>query len=373
MNKFIADRLGNFDSSKIRLAFELAEDIPNPIDLSIGYPEDNSPSYVKDAGIKAIEENKTRYIASSGLPELRQAIAQKLQKENGIKTQVGNVLVTPGVTTGILLSYLAVLNPSDEVLLPDPFFPPYRDLARMLGAVPRFIDTAPSFQLTAENIEPLITPKSKVLVINSPNNPSGAIYPEAELRKIADLAKRHDLLVISDEVYEYFSYDEPHFSIGSVYPNTLTLNGLSKSYAMTGWRVGYINGPAEIVAAINELQQYIVFSSSSIAQYAALPAFSHDPSEMVAKYKGKRNHAKEILNKAFPDIYGAQGAFYFFLKLPHGAKDTNFVNRLTHRGLIILPGGAFSEHDDYVRVSFAAETDNLDKGLELLCESVKAL
>lgn len=373
MNRFLAKRLEKFDSGKIRAAFELAEDIPDPIDLSIGFPEDDTPQYIKNAGIKAIQQGHTRYTSSNGLLELREAIANKLRVENQIKTNASRVTITPGVTTGILLAYMAILNPGDEVLLPDPFFPPYKDLALVLGAKPKLVDTAPSFQLTAAAIEALITPKTKVIIINSPNNPSGAIYPEGELRKIAALAKKHDLLIISDEVYEHFSYDLKHFSIGSIYPNTLTLNGFSKSYAMTGWRIGYINGPAKIIEAINDLQQYIVFSSSSVAQYAALEAFRFSPNKLTYKYAEKRDRSNEILSQKFTNICGAQGAFYFFLKLPPGIIDMGFVNLMTHRGVIILPGSAFSQHNNYIRVSFATEAKNLERGLELICESIDIL
>lgn len=370
MNDYLAKRLEKFDSSKIRTAFELAKDIPNSIDLSIGFPEDDTPKYIKSAGIKAINEGRTRYTPSNGILELRQVIADKLRTKNQIETDAENITITPGVTTGIMLAYMATLDRGDEVLLPDPFFPPYKDLALLLGAVPKLIDTAPSFQLTAKLLEPHITPKTKLLIINSPNNPSGAIYPEGELRKIAALAKKHKLLIISDEIYENFSYDIKHFSIGSIYPNTLTLNGFSKGYAMTGWRIGYINGPSEIIKGINELQQYMVFSSSSIGQYAALEAFRYGTDKMVCKYVKKRDHSAEILSQAFPDICGAQGAFYFFLKLPIDITDVGFVNHMAHRGVVVLPGSAFSQHKDYIRISFAAETKNLNKGLELICESI---
>ncbi|MEO8785048.1 MAG: aminotransferase class I/II-fold pyridoxal phosphate-dependent enzyme [Candidatus Saccharimonadales bacterium] len=371
--KQIADRLDHFDSSKIRLAFELARQIPNPIDLSIGFPEDNTPSAIKQAGIRAIQDNQTRYVDSNGLPKLRVGIADKLWRDNRIKVKPSQVTVTPGVTTGILLAYLALLNPGDEILLPDPFFPPYRDLASMVGAKPVLVDTAPTFQLTAALIEPLITSRTKVLAINSPNNPSGAVYPKAELVKIAKLAAKHKLTIISDEVYEYFSYDQPHFSIGSIYPNTLTLNGFSKSYAMTGWRIGYIAGPTDIVEAINELQQYIVFSSSSIAEYAALAAIKVSPHSVGIKYQKKRDSALHALSGSFPAIYGGRGAFYLFLQLPNGITDVEVVRQVSHSGVIVLPGSAFSAHNDYIRVSFAAETANLAKGLRILCQAIDTL
>jgi aspartate/methionine/tyrosine aminotransferase len=284
MRSYLAKRLQNFDSSKIRAAFEFAEDIPNLIDLSIGFPEDDTPDYVKLAAAEAIKNNHTRYTAANGLAALRQAIARKLEKENQISATPDSITITPGVTTGILLSYLAILDPGDEILLPDPFFPPYHDLAVMLGAKAVLVDTAPTFQLTAALIEPLITAKTKALVVNSPNNPSGAVYPKEELVKIAALAKKHGLLIISDEIYEHFTYDAEHFSIGSIYRETLTLNGFSKGYAMTGWRIGYIAGPQMIIDAINELQQYTVFSSSSISQHAALAALRQRPRDIAVNY-----------------------------------------------------------------------------------------
>jgi aspartate/methionine/tyrosine aminotransferase len=369
----IAHRLNDFDSGKIRLAFELAKEIPDQIDLSIGFPEEDTPDNVKQAGIRAIQMDHTRYLPTNGLAELRQRIAHKLKSENGIPAQADDISVTPGLTTAILLCYLALLNPGDEVILPQPLFPPYYELAKIAGGVPVPLSTFPDFQLTAKSIQKKITARTKLLVVNSPNNPTGAVYDEAELREIAALAKRHGIIVISDEIYEYFTYDKPHFSIGSIYKDTLTLNGFSKAYAMTGWRVGYISGPADIVEAINQLQQYIVFSSSSIAQYAALEAVKRPPLHLRDSYKTKRDTAVRILKDTFPDITGAQGAYYLFLKLPPGLEDVKVVNHLSHRGVIVLPGSAFSDRQDYIRVSFAGDLRKLKTGLNRLNESVKIL
>jgi aspartate/methionine/tyrosine aminotransferase len=363
----IAKRLQKFDSSAIRHAFELAAEIPNPIDLSIGYPEDNTPDYIKAAAIKAINENFTQYTPSDGMFELRSAIAEKLTRENKIATDADHVTVTPGVTTGILLTYLAILDPGDEILIPDPYFPPYKDLAIMVGAKPVYVDTYPDFQLTAEKIKPLINRRTKALLINSPNNPTGAVYPTAELKKIAQLAKDHDILLISDEIYEHFNYDIPHFSVGSIYPKTITLNGFSKAYAMTGWRVGYIAGPVEVIQAINELQQYIVFSSSSISQKAAMAAFRHSPVNLTNKYREKRDITVKKLGTEFK-LQGSQGAFYAFVKLPKGINDLEYIDLAAKQGVIILPSRAFSTHKDYVRIAFAANKTTLLKGLRVICE-----
>jgi aspartate aminotransferase/aminotransferase len=361
----IAKRLNNFDSGPLRRAFSLARQYPDAIDLSIGFPEDDTPEYIKSAGIAAIKNNHTRYSPSNGIPELRAAIAEKLRLDNNVEFTPEQVAVTPGVTTGILLTYLALLDPGDEILIPDPFFPPYFHLATMLGATPVLIDTYPNFQLTAELIEPNITPRTKALLINSPNNPSGAIYPENELRRIAELAKKHNLIILSDEIYEHFSYDVPHFSIASIYPQTVVLNGFSKAFAMTGWRIGYLAGFTEFIQAVNELSQYAVFSVSSIAERAALEALTESPGELTGKYRAKRdtclNHLTPILN-----INGAQGAFYAFVPLPEGVTDLEFCDAAAKQGVIVLPSRAFSRRRDYARIAFATNQDDLEEGLRRL-------
>lgn len=370
---FISKRLESFDTLKIRSAFELGSQTPGAIDLSIGFPEDDTPDHIKAAGIAAIKNNHTRYTASDGLPALKQAIAEKISRENDIKTSPGQVSVTPGLTTAILLTYLSTLDSGDEILIPEPYFPPYKDLALMLGIKPVLVDTTPSFQLTADLLKHFITPKTKAIIVNSPNNPSGAVYPKKELIKIAALAKRHNLLIISDEVYEHFNYDGKHFSIGSVYPLTLTLNGFSKSYSMTGWRIGYIRGPEDIIEAINVVQQCVVFSSSSIGQHAALAAVGQSPKNVTKKYRSKRDMAKKLLGPIFTDIKGGQGAFYLFLKLPAGVRDMDLVNTLAEHGVIVLPGSAFSHHQNYIRISYGGNTNELRTGLGLLGELVKNL
>jgi aspartate/methionine/tyrosine aminotransferase len=373
MSDRLAHRLHDFDSGKIRLAFELAKEIPDQIDLSIGFPEEDTPAAVKQAGIDAIRADRTRYLPTNGLAELRSRIAHKLKAENHIVLTADNISVTPGLTTAILLCYLALLNPGDEVILPQPLFPPYYELAKIAGGAPVPLGTFPDFQLTAEMVGRVITSKTKLLVINSPNNPTGAVYDEAELRKIAALAEKHGIILMSDEIYEHFSYDKPHFSIGSIYKDTLTLNGFSKAYAMTGWRVGYIGGPEDMIEAINQLQQYVVFSSSSIAQYAALEAIKHPPLHLQNSYKIKRDTALKSLKDTFSDIQGGQGAFYLFLKLPDGLEDVKVVNQLSHRGVIVLPGSAFCDRKDYIRVSFAGNLRKLETGLQRLTESIKIL
>jgi len=361
----IAKRIDSIDSSPFRHAFSLSQKYPDAINLSLGFPEDDTPEYIKAAGIAAITGNQTRYTPSNGIPELRAAVAEKLRRENSIDAAPERVTIVPGLTTGILLTYMALLDPGDEILIPDPFFPPFRDLAPLLGATPVLVDTYPDFQLTAAALERHITSRTKALLINSPNNPTGAVYPDSELRKIAALAERHDLVILSDEIYEHFNYDAPHFSIASIYPKTIVLNGFSKAYAMTGWRLGYLAGPGEFIAAVNELAQYAVFSVSSIGERAALAALRESPAGVTDRYRVKRDLCQSGLESIFGNCR-AQGAFYAFAKLPDGMTDLEFCEAAAEQGVIVLPSRAFSKRQDYIRVSFGMDRDYLEEGLRRL-------
>lgn len=364
---FIAQRLNSFDSSHFRDAVRKQSELLLPIDLSIGIPEELTPEHVKAAGIKAIQEDRTVYTSANGILELRTALAKKLNGENHIPCTPDSVTIVPGLTTGQLLVYLAILDPGDEIIVFDPYYPPYPHLATMAGAEVVYASTLPTFQPDLPMLEACITDKTKAIVVNSPNNPTGAVYSELTLRKIAAIAERHNVLIISDEIYEHFVFEGSHFSIGSIYPNTITMNGFSKEHAMTGWRVGYITGPSDIIDAINELQQYVVMSSSSVAQHAALAALHHHKTqEIVDRYRAKRHLVVKRLTDAGYDIHGVQGAFYAFIKAPHDMTDIEFVDKATEHGLIIVPGRAFSKLHGFVRISYGADIHTLQKGLDVL-------
>lgn len=363
---FIAQRLDLFDSSDFRDAIKKQALLTDPVDLSIGLPEEITPKHIKAAGIKAIKQDKTTYTPANGLPELREALALKLRAENNVDVTASQVTVVPGLTTGQLLVYLAVLDPGDEVIVFDPYYPPYPHLASMVGARVVYVSTLPNFQPDVRAIEASITDKTKLIVLNTPNNPSGAVYPESTLRKIAAIAEKNNILLISDEIYEHFVYEGKHFSVGSIYPNTITMNGFSKEHAMTGWRIGYIAGPQEIIDAINELQQYVVMSSSSIAQHAALAALQKKPERVLKRYKAKRDLVVDRLTKLGYQVHGADGAFYAFVKAPHNLTDIEFVNRATDYGLIVVAGRAFSQLHGYIRISYGADIKTLRRGLDIL-------
>lgn len=361
----LSNRLNNFDSSALRDAFKKQAELVNPVDLSIGYPEEYTPKHISKAGIKAINDNHTNYTPPNGTFELRQSLAKKLQTENSLYCNPETVTVVPGLTTGQLLIYLAILNPEDEVIVFDPYYPPYKELAQMLGARVINVATLPTFQPDIEAIKANITHKTKVMVINTPNNPSGAIYSQDTLTELADIAEKHNILIISDEIYEHFAYDRQHFSIGSIYGNTVTLNGFSKAYAMSGWRIGYMTGPLEIIEAINELQQYIVFSSSSIAQQAALQAIKHPP-KISGIYRKKRDLVYDSLTSKGVEVRGLEGAYYAFFQIPHDMTDLEFIDKASNENLILLPGRAFSETHGYVRLSYGANIQTLKQGLHIL-------
>jgi aspartate/methionine/tyrosine aminotransferase len=372
MQKRLSDRLEAFDSSIFRDVVHKQRSLIDPIDLSIGIPEDLTPLHIKAAGISAITNDKTEYTPANGIPELREEIRKKLHRENNIEVEINQITVVPGLTTGQLLIYMAILDPGDEIIVMDPGYPPYIQLAKALGAEVMPILTLPSFQLDIPEIEASITNKTKAIVINTPNNPTGAVYPESDLRKIAEIADRHGLYVISDEIYEHFIYEGSHFSIGSIYPDTITMHGFSKEYSMTGWRLGYITGPIDVIDAINELQQYAVMSSSSIAQHAALEAIKsvHD---VVDKYQKKRDLVVKNLEECGLKITGAQGSYFVFFQAPNDMTDLEFAELCLRHNLIVVPGRAFSSRHGFIRLSYGAPFHVVEKGTKVITDIINML
>ena len=361
----VANRLKDFDSRIFQEVFHKIKTLNNPIDLSIGVPEEPTPDFIKLAGMGAIYNNQTKYTPANGILALRQAIAKKLAAENAIAVDPAAISLVPGLTTGLLIVYLATLNPGDEVLIMDPSYPPYSHLASVAGAAAIPVPTLPDFQLDLAAITAAITPKTRLIVINTPNNPTGAVYHKADLLKLAAVAKKHDIIVVSDEMYESFLYRGEHFSIGSIYPNTITMNGFSKSHAMTGWRLGYVAGPQVIIDAINQLQQYIVFCPSSIAQHAALASFD----QLIPtrpSYVQKRQLIFDRLQTAGYHINGSDGAYYTYFEVPKGLNDMEFVELAAKHNLILLPGRAFSRLQTFVRLSYGGSMKDVEKGLDII-------
>jgi aspartate aminotransferase/aminotransferase len=358
----LAKRTKMIDSSGIRKVFDLAAKLENPVNLSIGQPDFDVPEEIKEIGIKSIREGFNSYTVTQGIPELRDAVCEQYRDRHGVEFE--DILITSGVSGGLTLAFIALVEEGDEVLLTDPYFVMYKHLANLFGGKPVFLDTYPDFAVSPEKLEEKVTQRTKMLVLNSPANPTGRVYSGDELREIAEFARRHDLLVISDEIYDHFIYDESHETFAKYYEKTLLLNGFSKSSAMTGWRVGYAAGPHEVVESMKTLQQYSFVCAPSFAQKAGVAALNLDISRQIDQYRAKRDLIYEGLRGHF-EVEKPGGAFYIFPKAP-GGDGVKFVEKAIADNLLIIPGNVFSEQNSHFRISFAAPDETIRQGVEIL-------
>jgi len=359
----IASRMAKLDASGIRKVFDLAAKMENPINLSIGQPDFDVPQPIKDAAIKAIQDGHNRYTVTQGLAELHEAIRVKLKKDRDWEPE--NLLVTSGVSGALVLAMLVMIEEGDEVIIGDPYFVMYKHLVNLAGGTPVFIDTyTTGFEMTAQSIEAAITDKTKLILLNSPGNPTGAVSSFDELEKIADVARAHDIYVITDEIYEDFTYEGSCPSISKLYDKVLLFHGFSKTYAMTGWRMGFAAGPAEVLAEMTKLQQYSFVCAPSMAQVAAIEAFNIDTSPYVDQFRQKRDRIYNGLKEDF-DIIKPRGAFYIFPKAPWGTA-TEFVEAAIEENVLMIPGSVFSERDTHFRISYATTHEDIDCGIDVL-------
>lgn len=349
-----------------------------------GEPDFDTPDFIKAAAIAALQAGKTKYTASSGIPELRQAIADKLLLENHFEVTKEQVIVSCGAKQSVFNTIAAVCNPGDEVLIPAPYWTSYPEMVRAVGAVPVFIDTKfeNGWKLTAEDFDNHMSGRTKLLILNSPNNPTGSVYTREELEAIAEVAVAEDILVLSDEIYEKLIYnDKEHISIASLNPHikdlTITVNGFSKAYSMTGWRLGYLAAPLPIAHAIDNFQSHTTSNPTTFAQYGALAAITADQGfvsdmrdefDMRRRYMLGRLRAINSVRVLEPD-----GAFYFLVDTsPISMKSINLTEKLLSRYQVAaVPGIAFG-NDYSVRLSYATSLDIIKTGLdrfENFCQS----
>ena len=359
----IADRMKQMDASGIRKVFDLAAKMTDPINLSIGQPNFDVPDGVKDAAIDAIRAGKNKYTQTQGTAELRALLARSCREEFGWDDD-RLYLVTSGVSGALMLTMQTLVDPGDEVVFTDPYFVMYSHLVDLAGGVPVLVDTYPDFRPDPQRIADAITDRTRLLIVNSPANPTGAVYSEAELRQIAEIAAERDLLVISDEIYNLFCYDEPFVSMAGLYENTLLMRGFSKSYAMTGWRMGWCTGPRAIIEKMTMLQQYSFVCAPSMAQAAAVVALDTDMSAEVAAYKRKRDMVHAALGESF-GLVKPGGAFYAFVPAP-GGDATAFVTEAIENNVLIIPGNVFSMKNTHFRISYATTDEKLLQGLDIL-------
>jgi aspartate aminotransferase/aminotransferase len=359
---WIADRMKHIDASGIRKAFDMAKAMKDPINLSIGLPDFDVPEPVKAAATAAIEAGRNAYTVTQGIPELR----GKLQA--AVDAQLGHadrqVLVTAGTSGALLLALCCAVNPGDEVIIFDPYFVMYRHLGTLAGGVSVLVDTYPDFRLDAAKVAALVTGRTKCVVVNTPVNPTGIVATADETRALAELCRDRGLLLISDEVYRAFCYDRPFASPASWNEDVLVVDGFSKTYGMTGWRLGYAHGPSRLIQEMAKLQQFSFVCAPSMAQHGGVVALDQDLTAQIDAYRRKRDMVVEALSDDF-DLPHPEGAFYAFPRAPWGT-GSEFVAEAIRNNLLIIPGNVFSRRDSHFRISYAVDDQTLRRGLDQL-------
>ncbi len=362
MDHWIAERTKAFDSSGIRKVFDLAAKLKDPVNLSIGQPDFDVPKPIRDACIQAIENGKNSYSPTQGLSALREKLQGEVQNRYAHADR--DVFVSSGTSGGLVLAILSMVNPGDEVIIFDPYFVMYEPLVQLVGGTPVLIDTYPDFAIDLDRVTSAITPRTKMILFNSPANPTGIVASAREVEGLAKLAAEHEIVLVSDEIYSQFCYDETFLSPAQFNDQTLVIDGFSKSHAMTGWRLGFVHGPSHIIQTMIKLQQYTFVCAPQPAQWAGIAARDFDTTELMEAYRTKRNRIVEGLRDDY-DIVAPGGAFYVFPRVPHGS-GTDFVTRAIENNLLIIPGKIFSERDTHFRISYAADDRTLDRGIEIL-------
>ena len=366
-SNWISERSKSFDNSGIRKVFDLASNLKNPVNLSIGQPDFDVPAEVKKACIEAIQAGKNAYSQSQGIGPLKEklqaAVDQRYQHEDR------KVFVCSGTSGGLVLSMMGLLNPGDEVIIFDPYFLMYVPLVQLAGGTPVLIDTYPDFRIDLQTVSDAITSKTKLIILNSPGNPTGVTATTEEVEGLANLAAEHNIALLSDEIYSEFVFDGELATPADTNPDTIVIDGFSKSHAMTGWRVGWVHGPSAVIDTMIKLQQYSFVCAPQPAQWGGLAALDVEMSGYRNDYREKRDLIVSGLEDVF-EFTEPGGAFYLFAKVPRGT-GTEFVTRAIEKDLLIIPGGIFSNRDTHIRISFAAPNETLERGIEILRELAK--
>ena len=371
-------------------AKELREKGIDVIGFGAGEPDFDTPDFIKEACIRALKEGKTKYAPSPGIPQLREAIAEKLYKENKIEYKPSEIVITTGAKMALFLIFMAILNEGDEVILPSPYWVTYPEQIRLFGGVPIEVKLKEEngFKLTLEDIKDKVSERTKAIVINSPNNPTGAVYDEGELKKISEFCLEKEIFIISDECYEYFVYDNKKFISPASFSEeirkiTFTVNAFSKSYSMTGWRVGYVACDEKYAKVISNLNSQSVSNATTFAQYGALEALKNEKSgEFVSRmretFEKRRNVAYEMLSQ-IPNVsvVKPEGAFYIFPNFKYYSEklgnDIKLSQFLLEEGKVaVVPGSAFGE-GGYLRISYALSDEKLIEGIERIKKTLEKI
>jgi aspartate aminotransferase/aminotransferase len=359
----VARRAAAFDSSGIRKAFDLAAKLHDPINLSIGQPDFAMPERARAAAKSAIDAGKNGYTPTQGIPALRERLEARARAETGQAYR--RLLVTSGTSGGLVLALMALLDPGDEVIVFEPAFVMYRPLVEFLGGTVVAIDTSPSFTVDVDRVNAAITPRTKVILLNTPANPTGVVASAEVVRALAALADRHGITIISDELYRTLCYDAPFASPAVHSERVVVLDGFSKSHAMTGWRVGWLHGPADVVDVCAMIQQYTFVCAPQVGQWAAVEALECPMDVPLAECRRKRDK----LVAGLRDHYEFQvpgGAFYLYLRAPGGSGSAFAERAVAEEKLIVVSGKVFGTADTHFRIAYTTDDRTLDRGIEAL-------
>lgn len=371
MRNPLADKVVEIKPSGIRKFFDIVSEMKDAISLGVGEPDFDTPWHIRDEGIYSLEKGRTFYTSNAGLKDLRMEICSYLKRKCNMEYDwAKEVLVTVGGSEAIDMGLRAMINPGDEVLIPQPSYVSYEPCAILAGAKPVIIELKAEneFRLTAEELEAAITDKTKILILPYPNNPTGAIMEKGDLEAIAKVIIKHDIFVISDEIYAELSYKERHVSIASLpgmQERTILINGFSKAYAMTGWRLGYACGPAEIIKQMTKIHQFAIMCAPTTSQYAAVEALRNgdaDIEEMRVAYNQRRRYLMNAFQKMGLECFEPYGAFYVFPCIKEfGMTSEEFATRfLEEEKVAVVPGTAFGDcGEGYLRISYAYSLENL--------------
>jgi aspartate aminotransferase/aminotransferase len=360
---WLAERTKCFDSSGIRKVFDLGAKLADPINLSIGQPDFDVPQTVRQAAVDAIQSAKNGYALTQGIPVLREKLQAQIDRQYGHEDR--EVFVSSGTSGALVLAMMTLVNPGDEVIVFDPFFVMYTALASIVGGRVVLIDTYPDFRIDLDRVASAVTPRTKMIMLNSPANPTGVRATREEVEGIARLAAERNVVLVSDEIYRGFCYDGEFVSPASFHPQTLVIDGFSKTYGMPGWRLGFAHGPKAIIQEMIKFQQYTFVCAPSPFQWAGAAAMDVDMSQQMEVYRRKRDLIVEGLAEDY-ELVKPGGAFYAFPKAPWGTA-TEFVTRaIEEHQLLIIPGNVFSARDTHFRISYAAPDTVIERGIEAL-------
>lgn len=384
MRNPLSKAITEIQPSGIRRFFDAASTMSNVISLGVGEPDFDTPWHVREEGIYSLEKGRTFYTGNSGLLELREEIGRYLDRRFGLSYSADEILVTVGGSEAIDIGFRTMLDPGDEVIIPEPCYVSYLPCVKLAGGVPVRLplEEKDQFKLTKEKLLSAITDKTKILVLPFPNNPTGAILNREELQIIADIVKEHDLFVMSDEIYSELNYEGGHVSIASIpgmRERTIVINGFSKSYAMTGWRLGYAAGPKEIMKQMLKIHQFVIMCAPTTSQYAAIEALRNgdkDVRRMRESYDERRRFLVNALNEMGLPCFEPKGAFYVFPNISaYGMTSEEFARRLLEQERVaVVPGTAFGEcGEGFLRISYAYSIDNLKKALDKIEKFIDTL